>query len=53
MSLVWDEDDGQIISVCDGAAPADADAWNEPSELDRFELTEAALAYIADFEIRA
>jgi hypothetical protein len=53
VSLVWDEDDGQIVSVCDGAEPAGADGWNEPSELDRFELTEAALAYIASFESRA
>jgi hypothetical protein len=53
VSLVWDEDDGQIVSVCDGAEPADVGGWNEPSELDRFELTEAALAYVANFESRA
>jgi hypothetical protein len=50
MSLVWDEEDGQVVSVCDAAEPAEAGSWNEPSELDRFELTEAALAYIAEFE---
>ena len=52
MSLVWDEDDGQIVQVCDGAPPEGVGGWNEPSELDRFELTEAALAYIANFESR-
>jgi hypothetical protein len=50
MSLIWDEDDGQILQVCDGSDAADSSAWNQPSELDRFELTEAALAYIAQFE---
>jgi hypothetical protein len=50
MSLVWDEDDGQIVQVCDGAEPEAVGGWNEPSELDRFELTEAALAYVAAFE---
>jgi hypothetical protein len=50
MSLIWDEDDGQILQVCDGSEGADAGAWNQPSELDRFELTEAALAYIAQYE---
>jgi hypothetical protein len=53
MSLVWDEDDGQIVQVCDGAEIENIDGWSEPSELDRFELTEAALAYIANFESRA
>jgi hypothetical protein len=50
VSLIWDEDDGQILQVCDGSEAADAGAWNQPSELDRFELTEAALAYVAQFE---
>jgi len=50
MSLVWDEEDGQIVSVFDGAETVQAESWNEPSELDRFELTEAALAYVAQFE---
>jgi hypothetical protein len=53
VSLVWDEGDGQIVRVWDGAKPADIGGWIEPSELDRFELTEAALAYVADFEGRA
>ena len=53
MSLVWDEDDGQIVQVCDGAEPEDVGGWSESSELDRFELTEAALDYIANFESRA
>jgi hypothetical protein len=50
LSLIWDEADGQIVQVCDGAAAGEASGWNEPSELDRFELTEAALAYVARFE---
>lgn len=55
VSLIWDEDDGQILQVCDGGAAEEAEShgtggWNEPSELDRFELTEAALAYVAQFE---
>jgi hypothetical protein len=50
MSLIWDEEDGQIVQVCDSGEAGGATGWNEPSELDRFELTEAALAYVAQFE---
>ena len=50
MSLIWDEADGQVVQVCDGGAAGAVGGWNEPSELDRFELTEAALAYVAQFE---
>jgi hypothetical protein len=50
MSLVWDEEGGHVVQVCDGTGPADVGGWNEPSELDRFELTEMALAYVAQFE---
>ena len=51
VSLVWDDEAGQLLQVCDAA---DADArrhWTagEPSELDTFELTEAGLAYVASF----
>ena len=52
VSLVWDDEAGQILQVCD-AADCDGRAhWtaDEPSELDRFELTEAGLAYLAEFE---
>ena len=50
MSLIWDEEDGQVVQVCDSGEAGGAVGWNEPSELDRFELTEAALAYVAQFE---
>jgi hypothetical protein len=50
MALIWDEEDGRIVQVCDDGAAGGGAGWNEPSELDRFELTEAALAYVAQFE---
>ena len=50
MALVWDEEDGRIVQVCDDGVAGGGAGWNEPSELDRFELTEAALAYVAQFE---
>jgi len=40
---------GSSVIVSDAAEPVDAGTWNEPQEMDRFELTEAALAYIAEF----
>jgi len=54
LSLVWDDEACQVIEVCDDAAVRDDGAWStgEPSELDTFELTEAALAYVAEFERR-
>lgn len=54
VSVVWDEDAGQVVRVCDDADVEPADAWvaEEASEFDRFELTDAALAYIAAFERR-
>ncbi len=54
VSVVWDEEAGQVAHVCDDAATEPADVWadHESSELDRFELTEAALSYIAAFERR-
>ena len=53
VSLVWDEDAAQIVRVCDEAQVEPADAWfDEDGEFDRFELTEAALSYIAAFEKR-
>ena len=50
MALVWDEEDGRIVQVCDDGVAGGGAGWNEPSELDRFELTEAALAYVAQFD---
>jgi hypothetical protein len=50
VSLVWDDEAGQIIRVCDDAESSSQVDWAEPSESDRFELTEAGLAYLASFE---
>ena len=54
MALIWDEIDERIVQVCNGVAE-DVAAWefDEMAEYDRFELTEAALAYVADHEHRA
>jgi hypothetical protein len=54
VSLVWDEDAGQVVRVCDDAMVEPVDSWveDDTSELDHFELTEAALAYVAAFERR-
>jgi hypothetical protein len=48
ISILWDEEEGEIISVRDAAAGTDAPllAATPLDELDTFELTEAALAYI-------
>jgi hypothetical protein len=48
ISIVWDEEEGEIISVRDAATGADTAylATDRADELDTFELTEAALAYI-------
>jgi hypothetical protein len=48
ISIVWDEEESEIISVQDAAAGTDT-PWSpieRADELDTFELTEAALAYI-------
>jgi hypothetical protein len=49
VSVLWDEEEGTLIRVLDDAAEAEPsmDFEDDPSELDSFELTEAALAYIA------
>jgi hypothetical protein len=52
VSLVWDEDAAQVVRVCDEAQVEPADVFDEDGEFDRFELTEAAMAYIAAFEKR-
>ena len=51
VSLVWDDEAGQIVQVCDAADGDGHDHWTagEPSELDSFELTEAGLAYVESF----
>lgn len=48
ISIVWDDEEGEIISVQDAAAGTDAPlpVSDRMNELDTFELTEAALAYI-------
>jgi hypothetical protein len=54
ISILWDEVEGEIVRVQDTADGADApfETAQEVSELDTFELTEAALAYIAAFPMR-
>jgi hypothetical protein len=54
ISIFWDEEEGEIISVNDVVAGADTPfAAAQPiSELDTFELTETALAYIAAYRAR-
>jgi hypothetical protein len=51
VSLVWDDEAGQIVQVCDQADGDGRDPWaaDEVSEFDQFELTEAGLAYLANF----
>jgi len=46
VSVLWDDDEGAIVRILDdrGGGRASAD---RRSELDTFELTEAALAYVA------
>ena len=48
ISIVWDEEEGEIISVQDAATGAGTAylATDRADELDTFELTEAALAYV-------
>jgi hypothetical protein len=55
VSIVWDEAEGEIVRVHDAAvrAPAPFAPADDVSELDSFELTEAALAYIAAHAKRA
>ena len=54
ISILWDEAEDEIVRVCDAATGADAPFEETPaqSELDTFELTEAALAYLAAFPKR-
>jgi hypothetical protein len=54
ISILWDEDAGQMIRLYDEAQPADDRAWPSDAdcELDTFELTEAALDYIANHGAR-
>lgn len=54
VSLIWDEEEGAIIRVLDAAADAQARPPQEDlvDELDTFELTEAALDYVARYQSR-
>jgi hypothetical protein len=54
VSVIWDEEEGELIRVQDDAQPLGAPSMaDETSELDTFELTEAALDYIARHQRRA
>ena len=52
VSIIWDEVEGEIVHVHDEARDprSPIDAGLEASERDTFDLTEAALAYIEDWE---
>ena len=52
VSILWDEQEGEIIRVHDDAACEKPvfEIDDDPRELDTFELTEAALAYVARFQ---
>lgn len=52
ISVLWDEEEGEIVRVLDTAAPPEPAFGSEDEfcEDDAFELTEAALAYIARHE---
>jgi hypothetical protein len=49
VSILWDDDEGAIVRILDDRADGKASAGvpDHRSELDTFELTEAALAYVA------
>lgn len=46
ISLIWDEDEGEIVRVHDAAASEPCELVEDCWAQDSFELTEAALAYI-------
>lgn len=54
VSILWDDQQGEIIRVRDDAACEEAFSGIEDDacELDTFELTEAALAYISRFQAK-
>ena len=54
ISILWDEVEGEIVRVHDAADAAETplESFEELSEFDTFELTEAALAYIATHQAR-
>ena len=54
VSILWDDEEGEVIRVHDAAADRTPPFGlaQESSELDTFELTEAALAYIAAYAAR-
>jgi hypothetical protein len=49
VSILWDDDEGAIVRILDDRAngKAAASVPDHRSDLDTFELTEAALAYVA------
>lgn len=47
VSILWDDDEGAIVRILDDCAGGKAGASDHRSDLDTFELTEAALAYVA------
>jgi len=51
VAVLWDEDEGQIAGIVDDGSPSERAFWpcQDINELDTFELTEAALAYIEGF----
>ena len=55
VSILWDEQEGEIIRVRDDAAPDEPlfEIVVDSRELDTFELTEAALAYVSRFQKKA
>ncbi len=52
VSILWDEQEGEIIQVRDDAARANLsfEIEDERSELDMFELTDAGLAYVSRYQ---
>jgi hypothetical protein len=54
ISILWDEEEGEIIRVHDAATGEDTpfEAARDVMASDTFELTEAALAYIAAYPTR-
>jgi hypothetical protein len=51
VSILWDDEASQMIRLYDEARPSDEADWafDPDAELDTFELTDAALTYIARY----
>jgi hypothetical protein len=52
VSIIWDEQEGEIVQVRDDAAREEPlfEIEDERSEFDTFELTEAGLAYVSRYQ---